>query len=218
MVKIEVDAKGVIARIRDLPLAYRKAAARAVTDAMRQAQTQASKTIRDTYPVTATDIRKATRVIPANAKQPEPTAAIEASSRALQKGGRIPLIAFKAKQTRAGVTAQIRKGEPRRLYPGAFITTLKSGHRGVFRRVFGRGGIKQVLWFKGIGRHRGKTVYRTKTGAEVRADLPIAELMGQSVKNMYRDERVFHAVGNKVREVYERLFKHHLAFYQRRQG
>lgn len=48
-------------------------------------------------------------------------------------GRRIPLISFKARQMRRGVTYAIRKGKRSQL-AGNFITTMPTGHRGVFSR------------------------------------------------------------------------------------
>jgi len=47
-------------------------------------------------------------------------------------GKRIPLIAFGARQTKAGVTYRLPSG--RGLIPSGFLATMKSGHRGVFAR------------------------------------------------------------------------------------
>lgn len=64
-------------------------------------------------------IRRATRV--------SLTATLSASGKA------IPLILFGARQTASGVSAS--PWGRRRGYKGAFITTMPSGHRGVFRRA-----------------------------------------------------------------------------------
>jgi|SRR5581483_9990065 len=48
-------------------------------------------------------------------------------------GRRIPLVAFGARQTAAGVTYRLSAGG-RGLVPGSFLATMASGHRGVFRR------------------------------------------------------------------------------------
>ncbi|HUH20455.1 MAG TPA: phage tail protein, partial [Gaiellaceae bacterium] len=45
---------------------------------------------------------------------------------------RIPLIAFRARQTRQGVTYSLGRG--RGLVRGAFVATMGTGHTGVFRR------------------------------------------------------------------------------------
>lgn len=47
-------------------------------------------------------------------------------------GGVVPLIEYSARKTRRGVTVNVKRG--RKLVKGAFISTMKSGHRGVFRR------------------------------------------------------------------------------------
>ena len=55
------------------------------------------------------------------------------------RGGRTPLIAFSARQTRQGVRVRIKQSK---LIKGAFIQTMPSGHKGVFWRTgkFGRRG------------------------------------------------------------------------------
>lgn len=47
---------------------------------------------------------------------------------------RIPLIVFKARQTKKGISYQIEKAGGRKRIPSAFIQTMPSGHKGVFRR------------------------------------------------------------------------------------
>lgn len=54
-------------------------------------------------------------------------------ARLVVRGRRLPLTAFKARQTRKGVTYSVgSKG--RTLAESAFIATMRSGHTGVFRR------------------------------------------------------------------------------------
>ena len=48
------------------------------------------------------------------------------------RGKRIPIMAMKAKQTRKGVT--YRSQGKRKLIPSAFIATMPSGHRSVYKR------------------------------------------------------------------------------------
>lgn len=50
-------------------------------------------------------------------------------------GAYVPLIDTKgAKQTKTGVSVQVLKSRPRKLIPGTFIATMKSGHIGVYSR------------------------------------------------------------------------------------
>jgi hypothetical protein len=51
----------------------------------------------------------------------------------LVSGEPVPLIAYPARQTKKGVSVEVNRGK-RTLVKGAFIATMKSGHRGVFRR------------------------------------------------------------------------------------
>lgn len=60
-------------------------------------------------------------------------------------GKRMPLIDFNATQTKAGVRYRLSKKGGRQLIRGAFIATMKSGHRGVYAREYAqRVGVSQV--------------------------------------------------------------------------
>lgn len=48
----------------------------------------------------------------------------------------MPLIDFSTSQTQKGVSVQVRKDRPRKVIPGAFQQTMKSGHKGVFWREY----------------------------------------------------------------------------------
>lgn len=50
------------------------------------------------------------------------------------KGTAVPVYKMGARETKRGVSVAINQGR-RKVIPGAFIVTLKSGHAGVFRRV-----------------------------------------------------------------------------------
>lgn len=83
------------------------------------------------------------------------------NARVVASGRPIPLIQYKARQTAKGVTVDVQKG--RKLIAGAFIATMRGGHRGVFVREAG-------------GKHR--KVNKTRGGWH---QLPIRELFGPSV-------------------------------------
>ena len=48
-------------------------------------------------------------------------------------GTPVPLVAYPARQTRKGVSVEVNRGK-RTLVKHSFIATMKSGHKGVFRR------------------------------------------------------------------------------------
>ncbi|MBW2342508.1 MAG: phage tail protein [Deltaproteobacteria bacterium] len=60
------------------------------------------------------------------------------------KGKQMPLIHFKARQTKKGVTVQVLKKGSRSLIKHAFIDDMRSGHKGVFVRTEW-GGVRQPL-------------------------------------------------------------------------
>lgn len=60
------------------------------------------------------------------------------------KTSRIPIINFGAKPAKGGVRFSVRNGRST-FVPGAFITTMRSGHKGVFIREKGQRGIKQLM-------------------------------------------------------------------------
>lgn len=102
-----------------------KAIVRALNTTANSAKIEASRDIRNAgYQLKATAIKKSITVYRATISN------LKAEVVATGKG--IPRIAFNAKQTAKGVTYAI-KG-PRVLIPSAFVQTMKSGHRGVFKR------------------------------------------------------------------------------------
>jgi hypothetical protein len=90
---------------------------------------EAVRIIRRSYPgFKAGEIRRTMRIV--RAHKANPTAVIRVSGR------RTPLIAFSARQGARGTSVRITT---RKLIRGAFIATMKSGHRGVFWRTKERG-------------------------------------------------------------------------------
>lgn len=58
-------------------------------------------------------------------------------------GKPLALIDYAARETKKGVSVQVRKDKPRKVVPGAFVATMGSGHKGVFwRRWHENRGIK----------------------------------------------------------------------------
>ena len=86
---------------------------------------QASRKIRERYNLKAGVIKAQMKVLKATRSR--------LVAQIVAAGRRIPLIEFSARQTGKGVTARVTRA--RRLYRGAFITTMRSGHTGVFLRL-----------------------------------------------------------------------------------
>jgi hypothetical protein len=121
---------------------------RAINKTAASARTEIVRGIAAQVKLKQSDIRKATRVTKATRRVWQ--AFVDVLDR------RIPLIKFGARQTKKGVSYVVEKGGPRKLIETAFIETMPSGHRGVFRR------------------------YRPTTPR-----LPIIELFGPSIGNLF---------------------------------
>lgn len=127
--KFEVQAKAVTTKLRNITLEAHVSACNRVANSVRA---QVVRLVRQRYPgFKAAAVRSAMKIARATYSRPRAMVQI--------RGRRTPLIAFSARQTKAGVSVNVRQ---RKVIQGAFIATMKSGHKGVFRRTgqFGRGG------------------------------------------------------------------------------
>jgi hypothetical protein len=124
---------------------------------------------------------------------------------------RIPLIYFKAKGPEpsrgrgSGVSYALTGG--RRRVAESFIATMRSGHRGVFKRV-GKAGSR-------TGRIIGAVSGRKSRGAWG-PNLPIAELFGPSLGHVfakYRPKAI-----TRTEEAFDKLFDHEFARLAEKQG
>ena len=134
---IEVDVKQAISDIRDkyarrlTPTEIDTAISRAMNHTAKKARTRMVREIRTVYNIRAKDARKAMRHIQARPRFLE--------SRIEVTGRPLPAIAFGARQTKAGVSIAVFRGQ-RKVIKSAFIATMGSGHRGVFARGnYGKG-------------------------------------------------------------------------------
>jgi len=115
-------------------------------------------------------------------------------SATFQSTGRpLPLIAYSVNQTQKGVSVQVRKDKPRKVLAGAFIATIKSGHKGVYWRVYRSTRKKSGKIDTAIG--RSGYVFNSKTGryfpiwALPKAyRLPIKERFGPGITDYLGDK------------------------------
>lgn len=141
-------------------------------------QTRVVKGVSSEVAIKQADIRKGIRIYKASTRRLRADVTIT--------GKRIPLIKFGAKQNKKGVSYRIGKGSKRTSVPGAFITQLKTGHKGAFVRVKAKGGglLKSATAII-TGRMKLRTVQRIRAAEAAGLDrvgrLPIKELMGPSV-------------------------------------
>lgn len=107
------------------------------------------------------------------------------------QGRRMPLIDFAASQTRRGVSVRI-KGQRKRV-DHAFITTLKSGHKGVFVRAPNSKAQGSRMNFRiGVGSRLRKRGH----------DLPIAELTSIGLPRAFNNQKVQQALNSLARSTF----------------
>ena len=129
-VEIQVDERRlrrIEADLAAVPKAMPKVMSRAVNKTATSARTVIVRQVAAEMPLKQATLRKRVRLTRASWRRWRAVVRLT--------GKRIPLIQFGARQTRRrGVTYRIRKTDRRRLAASAFVATMPSGHRGVFRR------------------------------------------------------------------------------------
>lgn len=108
-------------------------------------------------------------------------------------GTPLPLSEYSARQTKKGVSVQVKRTSPRKVIRGTFITTMKSGHKGVFWREwhgYGAGWIEEATKRRNL--HYGKLpkIYR----------LPIKQLYGPRVPDIMSNDPVMKVILSRAGE------------------
>jgi hypothetical protein len=175
------SAKLTPAKMLALGQQFPKATASALNRTAQQAKTHASALVRERYNIRKGDLDKGIKP-GKRATAQSLTASVKASGR------RTPLIDFGARGTMparrktVGVSVEVVKG--RRLnVAGSFLAIMKSGHRGVF--------VKSMR--KPLRREKRPN----KWGS---TQLPIDELTGPSVPQMFYSQKVFGKLKQFVRD------------------
>lgn len=116
------QVRAVMKRTRDL---VAEAHVTACNRAANSTRAEAVRAVRERYPgFKAGAIRAAMQIVRASKLNP--------IAKVRVRGQRSPLIAFSARQNRAGTSVLITQ---RKTVKSAFIATMPSGHKGVFRRT-----------------------------------------------------------------------------------
>jgi len=123
----EQDLRNLQEALKDVPRAMQAIMSRALNRTAMMARTQIGRTFSRRIGLRIKDVRQ--RVILQKASYTNWRSAVAISNK------RLPLIKLKAKQTRKGVTYRQIGSRERILVRHAFIATMPSGHRGVFRRA-----------------------------------------------------------------------------------
>lgn len=150
----------------------RAAIARATQRAGQGARVEAGKEIRGEITLKAGAVRSAITV--SRASPSRPVVEVNVS------GKGVPLGRYSVRQTKTGVSVQVKRGNARKIIKGAFVATMRSGHRGVW--------------------------WRQKTASGIAKRLPIEELytttVAQALDEAIRIRRVFSTATTRfVREL-----------------
>lgn len=131
------DAERIAAGLRDLPQRLRgPTVKRALRRALGTVRTETTRMVRAEVPRLRAKTVSGQMAIQLTASGLEGDVIVRARP--------IPLVEYAGRQTRLGVTVEVKKG--RKLIRHAFIATMKSGHRGIFvRRGKARLPIKELF-------------------------------------------------------------------------
>ncbi len=183
---------------------------RSMNNTMQGVRTDVSSEIRAIITTGKSDVDKSIGITKANK---------ETLSGAVVISGRLlPLLDFGARQTQKGVSVQIRKDHKRAVLSGAFIATMKSGHKGVFWREYHKKGQRLGKTEQRIS--RSGYIFNTKTGRYFPARalpreyrLPIHELFGPRVPDYLGDEGpVMDTVLAKAEDRLDKNIEHELNY------
>lgn len=116
-------------------------------------------------------------------------------------GWPIPLIDYKARAVKRGVTFQVRQSAGRSLLPGGFIAVMTSGHKGVFWREYRD------------THHAGIVKKKVRYGAlPVRYRLPIRQRYGPAVPSVMESDKVMKPILKKAGNRLSKEIDHQLEF------
>lgn len=152
--------------------------ARAINWVAAKGKTKASRDIREVYKIRAKDLNKGLTVKKASRQT--------LTGFIIAEGHPLPLIAFTARQVKTGVSINIMG--TRKIVKRAFITTLKSGHRGVFAR----------------GQYQNPKFIFAKPR------LPITELTTVSIPRSFMSDKVLKAFEDYVKQDFPDRLRHEL--------
>lgn len=187
MLKLDVknDVKGIVADFKRYAGDHEKAVVRALNKTAQQARTAASQEVRAAgYNIKASAIKSSFAIT--KAAKGRLVVVLKATGRP------IALINYGARQTKSGVSVQVKAG--RTILRHAFIASMPNGHRGVYER---------------IGNTHRKVI---RNGKAVRTALPIKELFGPSIPQSLANATVEAAIMAKIKQKFPEILRRELAF------
>jgi hypothetical protein len=181
--------------VRDLNKEYKQlsdneranATARAINRAVVGGITISQREVRKIYKIRAKDVKRTIITTKASPTRPE--------GKFVSTGRSLPIFGFGASKTKKGIGVNIM-GQ-RKYFPGAFIITMKNGHKGVFARAKYEG---------------NKLVSRRKRINEKGNDLPITEVQTLAVPSGIANKVVLPNLTVAMQERFVKEYSHELKF------
>lgn len=185
---IKVDTKGIEASFKKFQADHEKAIIRALNKTAITARADAAKSIRaEGYNIKAAAIKKSFATT--KAAKGRLVVVLRAT------GKPIALIEYGARQTKSGVSVQVKGG--REVLRHAFIATMKSSHKGVFERT---------------GAARLKAPKRVAGSKTRRVNVPIVEKFGPSIPATLANDAIQKAIQQKINQRFPTVLAQELAF------
>jgi len=200
------DFRRVQSMLSDIKGAAPRVAMRAINKTMTGTKTDASSAIRAVITAKKSAVDETIKIT--KATENNPTAYIASTGRPLA------LIDLSSRQTNKGVSVQVRKDRPRKIVPGAFIATMKNGHKGVFwRKWHGSKAVKMSKTEAAINRSgfiwsekRKRYIAISSLPREYR--LPMEERYGPRVPDIMSNEPVMKNILGKSGDRLDANLKH----------
>jgi hypothetical protein len=123
-ITLRTEGLAAVRRLESIGGDVRRATVRALNRTIGTAQTATLRALAADTGLAQKDLRPSLEIQRATFQRQEATLIVT--------GRRIPLLGFRARQTRRGVTYRLPGGRGRA--PRAFLATMRSGHTGVFQR------------------------------------------------------------------------------------
>lgn len=175
----EADLKKVRDMFSDMKDMGTKVAVRALNKTLTGVKTDASSAIRD-------EITASKKAVDGTFTM-EKAGSAKVQASIASTGKPLPLSEYSARQTKKGVSVQVKRSRPRTVIPGAFIAAMKSGHKGVF-------------WREWRGQKRAKREGVRYGMLPRKYRLPIKQLYGPRVPDIMSNDPVMKVILDKAGE------------------
>lgn len=193
----QIDVEAVKTMLGECKTVPEKVISRALNKTLTGIKTDASTEIRAILNAKKADVDATFKVTSASVA--------DMSCKFVSTGRALPLMTFGARQTKKGVSVQVKKTVARSVVAGSFLATMKSGHQGVFWRKWHEKGVSK----SGFESQANRVGYFWSVKAQRFVPmallpqsfrLPIKELFSSRVPDVLSDPPVINAVLDKANE------------------